>query len=102
MSVEPNTGPDKDKDAFAAVIYCDGKPITRCMRSGPAQSILFPMGFIQSVKPKPAWHPNTDGTFTVIAPTEDGIKRHKITAADTSLATLTAEAEAKEKAKPHR
>jgi hypothetical protein len=107
LSVEPNTGPDKDKDAFAAVIYCDGKPVARCQRSGPAQSILFPMGFIQSVKPKPAWHPNTDGTFTLIAPTEDGIKRHKITAPDTTLATLAAdadaaEAKAKEKAKPRR
>jgi hypothetical protein len=107
MSVEPNTGPDKDKDAFAAVIYCDGKAVARCQRSGPAQSILFPMGFVQSLKPKPAWLPNPDGTFTVLAPTEDGVKRHKVTAPDTTLATLAAdadaaEAKAKEKAKPRR
>ena len=50
-------------------------------------------------------NPNSDGTFTVLAPTEDGIKRHKVTAPDTTLATLTAaaaEAKVKEKAKPHR
>ena len=107
MGIEPNTGPDKDKDAFAGVIYCDGKPVAHCQRSGPAQSILFPMGYVQSVKPKPAWHPNSDGTFTLLAPTEEGIKRHKVTAADTTLVTLVAdadavEAKAKEKAKPRR
>ena len=33
-------------------------------------------------------NPNSDGTFTVLAPTEDGIKRHKVTAPDTTLVTL--------------
>ena len=52
-------------------------------------------------------NPNSDGTFTVLAPTEDGIKRHKVTAPDTTLATLAADADAaeakvKEKAKPRR
>jgi hypothetical protein len=102
MSIEPNTGPDRDKDAFMAVVYCDGKPIGHCQRSGPAQSIQFPMGFVQTVKSKPSWHSNTDGSFTLIIPTEDGIKRDKITASDTTLATLVADAEAKEKAPPHR
>lgn len=102
MSIEPNTGPDKDKDAFAAVIYCDGKTVAHCQRSGPAQSILFPNGFVQTVQPRPAWHPNSDGSFTLLAPTEDGIKRHKITGSDTTLTTLIADADAAEKAKPHR
>jgi hypothetical protein len=100
LSIEPNTGPDRDKDAFTAIIYCDGKPVAHCQRSGQGQSVLFPNGFVQSVKPIPAWQSNSDGTFTILAPTEDGIKRHKITASDTTLATLLADADAK--AKPHR
>jgi hypothetical protein len=88
MSMEPLKTPTAT-DAFGLVTYADGKPVANSDRGAATQAILFPRGFAQAPTTPPAWSVGSDGTLTMFAPSDDGIKRIKVTPdPNSTLATV--------------